>query len=84
MASSSQNPGTPSISLSLSLTLIDTVKGPGTGNMSLGITQIERTAHGRVRVDGRGRWGADRGERWERSPPLRLSALITSFSLAEL
>lgn len=57
MRSSSQNPGAHSISLSLSPTLIDTVKGPGTGNMSLGITQIERTAHGRVRVDGRGRWG---------------------------
>lgn len=49
--SSSQNPGTHSISLSLSLALIDTVKGPGTGNMSLGIIQRESTAYGSARAD---------------------------------
>lgn len=42
------------LSFSLSLALIDTVKGPGTGNMSLGIIQRERTSYGRVRADERG------------------------------
>ena len=54
--SSSQNPGTHSISLSLSLALIDTVKGPGTGNMSLGIIQRESTAYESARADEK-RWG---------------------------
>lgn len=48
---------TQSLFLSLSLALIDTVKGPGTGNMSLGIIQRERTAYGRVRTDERGGGG---------------------------
>lgn len=39
---------------SLSLALIDTVKGPGTGNMSLGIIQRERAAYGRARADEKG------------------------------